>query len=487
MGLFPLSTMKNSTHDPLRLSQQITYAAPTVLLFFLFGPIGILQGIYAKFYGVPLTTIALVLFVSRLFDAITDPLIGHWSDRYHAKTGSRKPFVVIGGVLFIISSYFLYVPIDPDKLNSSFTISTGYFLAWFLMFYLSWTLLEIPHLAWGADLTPSSKEKNRIYSLRSMCNLLGILLFYLVPFLPFFETNEFTPHTLQWAVVSAGILMLPVLYCCVKLTPNGSRVHFYSNDNTNFLAVRKEVIGNKPFLLFILAFCLFGIGGSGMWFTLMFIYIDGYLRLGGHFAMLSLVALVISIFMLSFWYWLANYSGKKVAWGLGVLLYALGVIVAGFLQPGVASIGGLTVVMICAYMGSTPILAISPSLLADIVDYSTWKFGPDRTATYFSLYTFSLKASLTIGGSIGLGIAGWYGFSPTSSTHTQEAIFGGRLAACWLPTFLMLLSIAVMFFVPIDASRHDVIRRRLDARLERESKHREQFLENSSACQIAPN
>ena len=181
----------------LNLTHHLSYVAPIMMLTFLWGPIGILQGIYAKYFGVALTTIATVLLVSRLFDAVTDPLIGYWSDRYQERKGSRKPFILLGGLFFVNSSYFLYVPIDPSDIDSSTEVSGLYFLVWFLLFYLSWTFLEVPHIAWAAELATESKERNKIYSLRSMATLLGILCFYLVPFLPFFPTREFTPHTLQ--------------------------------------------------------------------------------------------------------------------------------------------------------------------------------------------------------------------------------------------------------------------------------------------------
>ena len=117
--------------------QALAYGLPLLPLYFLYGPIAILQGIYAKHFGLALTTIATVLFVARLFDAVSDPIIGYCADRYHARRGNLKPFVISGGVLFIVASWFLYVP--PTD------VSCGYFLVCFLAFYLAYTLFEIPN------------------------------------------------------------------------------------------------------------------------------------------------------------------------------------------------------------------------------------------------------------------------------------------------------------------------------------------------------
>ena len=446
-----------------------------MVVAFLFGSIGILQGIYAKYFGMALTTIATVLLISRLFDAITDPLIGYFSDRYYAKHGSRKPFVMIGGLLLILSSYFLYVPIDPNNLTATTVVSTVYFSGWYLLFYLAWTLVEIPHLAWGSEITSRTHEKNKIYSFRALSVNIGLLLFYLVPLLPFFETNEFTPQSLLWTAVSACVLMLIALYYCIRLVPDGPRPRVSKDQKQSLWALRKEIFSNKLFLLFVTATAMYGVGVF-MWFTLMFIFVDAFLGLSGSFALLSLIGLCISILLTGFWYWMANRTGKKLTWAFGVLLYIMGLLIAVFLEPDNASVVALAFVMVLAFVGPTAVTILSPSLLSDIVDYSTWKFGTDRTATYFSVYALVYKTSIAIGGSIGLGLSGWYGFDPSALVHTDESIFGLRLAACWLPILFLLLSVVLMSWVPMNAHRHGVIRQRLDARLRRQSNPCKQHL-----------
>ena len=101
----------------MKAFQYGAYVAPSVILAFLYSPMGIVQGIYAKHFGVAMTTIAAALLISRLFDAVTDPLIGFWSDHYYLKSGSRKPFVLVGGLLLVISGYCLYVPVNPEYIK----------------------------------------------------------------------------------------------------------------------------------------------------------------------------------------------------------------------------------------------------------------------------------------------------------------------------------------------------------------------------------
>ncbi|MDB4032586.1 MFS transporter, partial [Porticoccaceae bacterium] len=169
-------------------SHCLTYAMPVMAVHFLYGPVAILQGIYAKYFGVALTTIASVILIARLFDAFSDPLIGYVSDSYCRRVGNRKPFIVFGAILLVVSSYFLYVPIDPELVTSDTRISKMYFLGWFLAFYLSFTLFEIPHLAWGGEIAKNSLQKNSIYTFRTLFMFLGHILFFLLPLLPVFNS-----------------------------------------------------------------------------------------------------------------------------------------------------------------------------------------------------------------------------------------------------------------------------------------------------------
>ena len=194
--------------------QKLAYPLPQIVVAFLFGPIAITQGIYAKYFGLSLTAIAVVLLVSRIFDAITDPLIGYWSDRYYAKTGNRKPFVVAGALLFVLSSCFLYAPYTK-------VVSPVYFCICFLAFYFSYTLFSIPHMAWGNELASNSVEKNTIFGLRAIADKVGKTVFYAVPLLPFFSSSEFTPETLRWSAIIAGALMFPLLYVCIRFVDKG--------------------------------------------------------------------------------------------------------------------------------------------------------------------------------------------------------------------------------------------------------------------------
>lgn len=112
-------------------------------------------------------------------------------------------------------------------------------------------------------------------------------------------------------------------------------------------------------------------------------------------------------------------------------------------------------------MGGPALYSLAPSLLTQIIDYSAWKYGASRAATYFSLYTLSAKTAGAIGGAAGVAVAGFYDFDPTQSIQSESGIFGVRLAIAWLPAALLMVSIGLFFLYPISEHRHRIVRRRM--------------------------
>ena len=144
----------------LSMSQKIIYVLPAIGVGFFLNLVGIAQGIYAKYFGLVLTSIVTIVLVARLFDVVTDLLIECFSDRKFAQAGSRRPFFLWGSLLLLVSGYFLFIPLTPAQLEASPDMSVAYFLCWWLLFYLAFTDFWIPHQSWGAGLTSTAEATN---------------------------------------------------------------------------------------------------------------------------------------------------------------------------------------------------------------------------------------------------------------------------------------------------------------------------------------
>ena len=138
------------------IRKALLFVVPHFGVAILFGPVAVvLGGIYAKYYGLSLAEIALVMLIAKVFDAVSDPCVGYCSDRWHASGRSRRTLIAIGAFLLIPSAYFLYIPAgDPNSL---------YFGFWYVLLYFSLTLFTIPYLSWINEFTSRKKSGQALW------------------------------------------------------------------------------------------------------------------------------------------------------------------------------------------------------------------------------------------------------------------------------------------------------------------------------------
>ncbi|MDB9952363.1 MFS transporter [Porticoccaceae bacterium] len=442
----------------------LAFAMPSIGIALLMVPVvTVLGGIYAKNFGLTLTTIASVMLVARVFDAVTDPIIGYCSDRWRMRTGSRKSFMLIGVILLVPCSYFLFVP--------GGTVSAAYFTFWYLAFYLSLTIFAIPQLAWINEFTTDSKEKTLVFSVMAIVGMVGSAMFYAIPLFPFFASTEITPQILKVTVIVGAVFLIPGLLLALKVVPDGpapepvptAHCENQQSITMQLIAVLKAMVGNRPFVLFVMTFMCLGIG-SGMWMGMFFIYVDSYLKLGEEFAKISLWGMGIGAVAVPIWYRFSLYFGKRKAWLTGMTILTGVFFCTSLLSPKGSGFNELFVLNMLMVFGNGSMAVIAGPMLCDAIDYGRLKDHVERNAVYFSIFSLLTKMQSAIGGALGMGIAGWYGFDVMASEQSASGLVGLHLGVAWLPALFVAMAMVFIGFMPLTEGRMVVIRKRLAAR-----------------------
>lgn len=447
----------------------IAYALPVIPVLILMSTNNVLSGVYATHHGLALSAISMVMLISGLFDAVTDPSIGYFSDRYHARTGSRRPFVVAGAVLLIPCAWFL--------LNPGEGVTVTYFLVWYLLFYLAATLFQIPHLTWGGEISPVSEEKSKVYAYRTYTGYAGIIIFTLIPILQ--KDAKITPETMRYLVMVASVLLLPTLYVMLRYAPIGVHRPDHARTPENPFRALMALRHNKPALWYIGASVLHYLA-SAFYIALIFMIMGSYLGLGHYYVYLLLFHLVVSTLAIKLAVKTTLRLGKIKACMLGYAICVLAsFILLLALLNNAYSLMLLFVFNAVLGVGAAIINVAGYSLLSDISDYGTLKSGVDRSATYFSLISLSNKTCMALGIAASLAIASWFGFDPKAETQGPQVYWGLILCMCIIPILCNLLSIFCLPKTAITSKHHNVIRRRLDslaARAHRVQANRSEFI-----------
>jgi len=423
----------------------------------MYGPISsILPTIYAKYYGLDLAFIGMVLLVSRVFDAVTDPVIGYLSDKTTSPIGQRKPWMIVGFTLVLFAIYRLYVPpVDVQPMH---------FMVWFILLYLFLTIAEIPYAAWQAEITRDYRVRSKVVAYRAVFAGAGGLLFAVSPMLPMFSTHEMTPEVLKVLAIVIVVLLPIAVLIAVFYAPVGKPVA--TKASGTFISLLRGLAKNRPFLIFIVSYMFTGLA-AGMQQIMGFLYFDTYLGIGDRFPVILLSMSIAQLAAVPVWLWLANKIGKHRAFAVGNVLsviFSIGII---FLKPGPDVFPAFMAIWICMMFCFSAVQVIPAAIMGDIVDYDTLKSGSNRAGQYFAVFTMAVKFNLGVGGGLAFFLVDGFGYDVAATLHDRTSIIGIWIAISFLPSLFYLISSVIMWQFPIDERRHGIIRRRIESLKER--------------------
>lgn len=416
----------------------------------------VLPGIYAKQYQIPLTMISLVIVIGRLTDIVTDLVVGHLSDRYYAKSGSRLPFIVSGIFLTCLSYWFLFTP-QQD-------VSVSYFATWSILFYLGVTLYAIPYAAIAGELATDSRQRTSLFGYKSLGTYCGIIAFLCIPLLPIFSSTAVTIETMNVSAVIAVCVAVPALFIFLY-NFGGVRNKKNNQDKkyiqpVNVITVVRDIFCNRPFLIFIIAHISISLAW-GCYAGLGFILMDSYLGIAEYYVYI-LLAFTLSAFIFSpVAVFVSARFGTKSAFCLSGLCILLTVPLLPFAFNGHYTLPIMLITNILVGAANAIGSVTAQSLVTTISDYGTLKSRSERNASYFSFFGIANKLGYGAGAALSVGLVGWFGFDPASEEYAPDVALGFELALIWLPGVMALISIIAMSLVPINERRHAVISRRL--------------------------
>ena len=437
----------------IKRSSLISYAAPTFCLMFLVGPAqSLIQGVYTQHFGLKLAELASIIFICRIFDAFTDPAIGFISDRTRSRLpGGRKFMIVVGAIISMVAVYFLFI---PQSLNAEGEVSSNYFFVWFLLCYLGWTLIEIPHLSWGSELSQDYEDRATVFSYRTYFYYLGYVAFLALPFLPIFSGEGYTPETLVVAFWIVAIAFPITMFAAVKYCPQGEVVA--KNAKTSVLHAFKAMAWNKPLRIFVLVFVMVGLG-IGLQTGIAFLYITSFLGLAKEAPIIFVVSFPLAILGLPVWLKISKSIGKHYGMAVGALLTSIAFLFLATLTPGPNVFWFFLVINSFIHFVQGSWISIGPSMLGDIIDYDQSITGEDNSATYYAFFTFIRKVFEGIGGGTGLYIAAKYGFEPSNLVINESVIFSMQLVIGYLPAGIFIVAAIASLMSPITMKKHKEI------------------------------
>jgi glycoside/pentoside/hexuronide:cation symporter, GPH family len=408
----------------------------------------ILPNFYLEYSAVTLAGLATATFIARLFDGLTDPLIGYLSDR----SGTRKPWMILGAIVVAGGTWFLFNPGAGSGL--------GYLLLWYLLVTLGWTLVEIPHTAMAAELSTGYHERSRIALWRQLLGFAGGVLFMAAPMILVGGTTEFSPQVMRTLAlfIMLGLPALVVLMCFTVPEP-ARRIRARPVQPADLWRALRDT---RPLQYFLLTQVLFGLA-TGAVASLFVIYTSQYLGLPDKVPHIALPMTLAMALGMPLWLQVMKHIDKHRAWACAAVGMIATLSMVPWIEPGPGALRPMVAVMTSFgfFLGLSSIAL--PSLLADIVDYDIWRNRQDRAAIFFSFQALVTKLNQGIGGAIALSIPAFFGFSAREAL-TDQAVLGLKLAFVAWPCLLLVPMLVLAWRYPLGRRAHAVLARRLARR-----------------------
>lgn len=444
MTVAPRSTV------PLDRSVLLAYALPGLPLAALLLPLYVtLPAFYAVDLGLGFSAVGAVLLLARLWDVVTDPVIGTLSDRLTTRLGRRRPWLLAGAPLVLVSVWFLFLPgAEADWVS---------LLAWTMALYLGATMIQLPYAAWGAELSPDYHERSRIAGWREALVVVGTLLAAGLPALVGADRAA-ALEVIAWALW----IVLPVcLVTAIRFAPEPRAV---SRQRPAWRQGLRVLWRNRPFGRLIGAYFLNGIA-NGLPATLFLLYVERVLEKPALSGLLLFVYFFCGVAAVPLWLRLSKRHGKHRVW-VGAMVWAATVFAfVPLLGPG----DHFWFLAICVLTGIClgADLTLPAAMQADVIDLDTLRSRQHRAGLYFALWGVATKLALALAVGIAFPLLDLAGLGPDQETTSPSGIFALAVLYSLLPAAIKLASVALIAGYPITADRHRRIRRLIELRAAR--------------------
>ena len=424
----PHSPYRPAPEDRISWPRLIAYGSGGIIPIALFNIAGQLMGLIGNIgLGLSAFWLGVIMIFPRLWDAVSDPVMGHLSDNTRTRWGRRRPYIFVGGLLVAIS--FAGMWWVPDGIGEWGQLA--FILGGLLIFFTACTLFEIPHGAMGMEMSKDPHERTRLFSSKSF---FGNLFAMGTPWLLFFAGLEIVRGTggtlvdgMRYVSLFIAVIMLPLIVWWFFGTREPGYASTQNQERTQFWANMQVAIRNKTFLCLVLIIFTLAMGFNfvGLFNYYISIY---YLYGGDQYAAGALLGIngmvwavtgLLAVFPLN---WISPRIGKRQTLMLAISLMCIAqlskIVCYNPENPYLVIIP--TVLL---SMGMLMFFTLGASMVGDICDEDELNTGTRSEGSYYSVYWWFIKMGTAFASFVTGALLVATQFNETQSKHSAE-LFG---------------------------------------------------------------
>ncbi len=446
------------TTDTSRLSvrEKLGYGLGDTASHFVWDMVGFwILIFYTDTFGISAAAAGTIMFIARIWDMVSDPLMGVISDRTRTRWGKFRPYILWSALPYSILAVLAFTTPDLDQTGKVIYAAVTY-----LLLMTAYTAINLPYSSLGAVMTSDSIERTSLNTYRFICAFVGQLIVsgLALTLAGYFGQGDnargYRLTVTLFAVISFVLFMVTFFSTRERIQPPKAQQHSLKKDF-------KILLANRPWVILaivgVVSFVMFALQNLSL--AYYFKYYIGSEESVQLFNVVGSIALIVALPLskpLARWFGKRNvFIGSSIISGTFFALLYL---------PGANSIGWIYALNILGKMAYAPAVPLLWTMIADAADYAEWKNGRRATGLFFSAATFAQKGGWGIGGAL----AGWllaaYGYVEQATQQTALALTGIKLMISVFPGVLYISCAAALIFYTIDEATCATMKRDLEER-----------------------
>lgn len=437
---------------------------------------------YSNIFGLSLAHAGTLVLVTKLYDAVSDPVMGLIADRTNTRWGKYRPYLLWIAIPFAVAGVLAFFTPQTDN----YTFKHVYAYVTYILMMTVYTAINVPYGAMLGVMTDDSREKSVFSSFRMFFAFIGSFI-AMGSFEPLLKLRQSILGTLpaEWtladstpadwtiAVSVIGIVCAVLFILSFMMTREHVteaemakapvRENSDETAKTSVVEDLKALVANGPWWMLLgggIAILLFNCvrGGAAAYYfadvlgTNAIFTLALFLTVG---EISQLVGVVVTVPV-------SEKIGKKATFLLVLVAVTILSVIVAFLPETPAGMWALLVsqILICIAIGiNSPLLW---SMFADVADYSELKNGRASTGLIFSSSSMAQKFGAAFGSAIVLWVLMAFGYdNAKGAVQTPEALATIKALISWIPAIGSAAGIAIMLGYPLTDKKMSDIRQEL--------------------------
>ena len=463
------NTLSKVPSTPLNLKTKLAYGVGefgkempgSILVFFILFFLTNVVGLNPGFAGG-------VLMLGRIWDAISDPMIGWLSDRTQSRWGRRYPWMLLAAAPLGFC-FFLQWWIPPTSEPWGLF---GYYSLIAILLFTALTSVAIPHAALAAELTQGYDERTNLASFKSAFSIGGSILGLLLAQLIFAIITDTQQQYLILGGVIGAISAISISLCVWGTYQRYWSMHAIRRQPqaVSSLSIWRQIqiaFSTRPFLYVLGVYLCSWVGLQVSAAILPYFVVNVMGLAENHFTQMAIAVQGTALTMMLFWANLGQRVGKRAIYCMGIPVTLVALIGFFLLQPG--QIGLMYGLGVMVGIGLSTAYLVPWSMLPDVIDLDELNTGQRREGIFCGFLIQLQKLGTAIAIFLVGQMLNWSGFvsgveGQTPSAQPESALWAIRWLMGPLPGITLAIGVVLAAFYPISREVHQQILLKLSQR-----------------------